>query len=81
MLSRPEFERCLVLHLEKVQVGTVRKAKGATGDAWRMIVDHLYQKNAPRMDAIISLVVLNECSTAILELLKSVRPVHYLSGD
>ncbi len=80
MLSRREFERCVELHLEKVEFGTVRKAKSATGDAWRTIIDHLYQRHARRMDAAVSLVVLDECSKAILDLLKSVRPVHP-SGD
>ena len=73
-VSRTQFERLLVHRLDTVQAGTAYKAKQRIGGAWRTIVDHLYNRNTGRLSANRVARVLDECTDAIVQLMKSIKP-------
>jgi hypothetical protein len=74
VVTREQFERRLYVHLELIRTGTSAKAKRVTGDAWRFIVDKMYQERAARLTEENLSTVADDCARAIAAMLDSIKP-------
>ena len=72
-MKRGQFERLLVLRLDKVRVGTAQRAKRLIGGAWRATIDDMYERNADQLSAHEFAPVVTECADAIVHLMKSFK--------
>jgi hypothetical protein len=74
-MKRAQFERLLVLRLDKVRVGTAQRAKRLIGGAWRATIDDMYEGHAEQLSASEFAPVVTECADAIVRLMKSIKEV------
>jgi len=72
-MKRGQFERFLVLRLDKVRVGTAQRAKRLIGGAWRATIDDMYERNAEQLSANEFAPVVTECADAIVNFMKSIK--------
>ena len=73
-ISRAQFETLLLRRIDKLRVGTARRAKQRIGGAWRTIIDDMHKRNAERLSANQLPLVLNECAQAIVDLMNCIKP-------
>ena len=70
-MNRGQFERLLVLRLDKVRVGTAQRAKRLIGGAWRTTIDDMYEWHAEQLSN--EFAPVTECADAIVRLMKSMK--------
>lgn len=73
MITRAQFERLIVLRLDKLRPGTSTAAKRIFGGAWPTLIDHFYDENATRLAENEFAVVVNTCARLIIELVKGAQ--------
>ena len=73
LLKRGQFERLLVLRLDKLRVGTAQRAKRLIGGAWRATIDDMYERHAEQLSANEFAPVVTECADAIVRLMKGIK--------
>jgi hypothetical protein len=73
LLKRGQFERLLVLRLDKVRVGTAHRAKRLIGVAWRATIDDMYERHAEQLSVNEFAPVVTECADAIVRLAKGIK--------
>ena len=70
-ISRAQFERLVLLRLDRVEPGTSRQAKWIFDGVWATVVDHMYEQNAERLRANEFPSVVNYCVGMIIDLVKN----------
>ena len=72
-MKRGQFERLLVLRLDKLRVGTAQRAKRLIGGAWRATIDDMYERHSEQLSANEFAPVVTECADAIVRLMKGIK--------
>jgi hypothetical protein len=72
-ISRAQFERRLTIRLEGIERGLANSARQKTGNAWRLIVDHMYKEHADALTFANIADVMAECAQSILRLSNTLK--------
>lgn len=73
VISRAQFERLVLLRLDRVRPGVAREAKWLFDVAWETVIDHIYEQHAERLRANEFPSVVNYSVGIIIELVQNAR--------